>query len=180
MLLAIVLFFPLGLYLLWTRQPNWGRRTNWIVTGVVAVAVVLTAAAAASAPPPKTPLRPAIAVVAPTSNSTTAPTSVPTDPPTAPPTVAPTAVPTAAPTVVPSAAPTTAPTAAPIPVTSGFNHAAAKQAGATAICRDGSWSYSAHRSGTCSHHGGVNWWTGTWDRRDPGRRPLSPSASIPR
>ena len=30
--------------------------------------------------------------------------------------------------------------------------------GATAICRDGSESYSAHRSGTCSHHGGVAQW----------------------
>jgi len=31
-------------------------------------------------------------------------------------------------------------------------------AGATAKCRDGSYSYSAHRSGTCSHHGGVAVW----------------------
>ena len=30
--------------------------------------------------------------------------------------------------------------------------------GATAICRDGSCSYSAHRQGTCSHHGGVAKW----------------------
>lgn len=28
----------------------------------------------------------------------------------------------------------------------------------TAICRDGTASYSAHRSGTCSHHGGVAQW----------------------
>src|ERR1043165_9861962 len=27
--------------------------------------------------------------------------------------------------------------------------------GATALCRDGSYSFSQHRSGTCSHHGGV-------------------------
>ncbi len=31
-------------------------------------------------------------------------------------------------------------------------------AGASARCRDGSYSFSAHRSGTCSHHGGVNRW----------------------
>jgi hypothetical protein len=31
-------------------------------------------------------------------------------------------------------------------------------AGATARCRDGSLSYSAHRRGTCSHHGGVATW----------------------
>lgn len=31
-------------------------------------------------------------------------------------------------------------------------------AGATAKCRDGTFSFSQHRSGTCSHHGGVlNW-----------------------
>lgn len=30
--------------------------------------------------------------------------------------------------------------------------------GATAICRDGSYSYSAHHRGTCSHHGGVAQW----------------------
>jgi hypothetical protein len=31
-------------------------------------------------------------------------------------------------------------------------------AGATAHCRDGSYSFSAHRQGTCSHHGGVSAW----------------------
>lgn len=30
--------------------------------------------------------------------------------------------------------------------------------GATAHCRDGSWSFSQHHSGTCSHHGGVASW----------------------
>jgi hypothetical protein len=30
--------------------------------------------------------------------------------------------------------------------------------GASAICRDGSYSFSAHRRGTCSHHGGVAQW----------------------
>jgi len=30
--------------------------------------------------------------------------------------------------------------------------------GATAQCVDGSYSYSQHRSGTCSHHGGVDHW----------------------
>jgi Protein of unknown function (DUF3761) len=32
---------------------------------------------------------------------------------------------------------------------------AAAPPGATAQCRDGTYSYSQHRSGTCSHHGGV-------------------------
>jgi uncharacterized protein DUF3761 len=31
-------------------------------------------------------------------------------------------------------------------------------AGATARCRDGTYSFSRHRSGTCSHHGGVAAW----------------------
>ena len=31
-------------------------------------------------------------------------------------------------------------------------------AGATARCRDGTFSFSQHRSGTCSHHGGVAEW----------------------
>ena len=31
-------------------------------------------------------------------------------------------------------------------------------AGATAKCRDGTYSFSQHASGTCSHHGGVSVW----------------------
>lgn len=31
-------------------------------------------------------------------------------------------------------------------------------AGATAQCSDGTYSFSQHRSGTCSHHGGVATW----------------------
>ena len=31
-------------------------------------------------------------------------------------------------------------------------------AGATARCVDGTYSFSQHRSGTCSHHGGVEKW----------------------
>lgn len=30
--------------------------------------------------------------------------------------------------------------------------------GATAQCRDGTYSFSQHRRGTCSHHGGVTQW----------------------
>ena len=36
--------------------------------------------------------------------------------------------------------------------------ASAPPPGATARCRDGTYSYSRHRSGTCSHHGGVAVW----------------------
>ncbi|WP_267874627.1 DUF3761 domain-containing protein [Massilia sp. CFBP 13721] len=31
-------------------------------------------------------------------------------------------------------------------------------AGASAKCRDGTWSFSQSRRGTCSHHGGVGTW----------------------
>ena len=31
-------------------------------------------------------------------------------------------------------------------------------AGASAHCRDGTYSFSEHRQGTCSHHGGVAQW----------------------
>ncbi|MGO9147952.1 MAG: DUF3761 domain-containing protein [Desulfomonilia bacterium] len=31
-------------------------------------------------------------------------------------------------------------------------------AGACAVCRDGTYSFSMHHSGTCSHHGGVAQW----------------------
>jgi Protein of unknown function (DUF3761) len=31
-------------------------------------------------------------------------------------------------------------------------------AGASAQCRDGSYSFSRHHRGTCSHHGGVSRW----------------------
>jgi hypothetical protein len=34
----------------------------------------------------------------------------------------------------------------------------AKPQGATAQCRDGSYSFSQHHSGTCSRHGGVAHW----------------------
>lgn len=35
-------------------------------------------------------------------------------------------------------------------------HASHRPAGASAHCRDGSWSFSQHARGTCSHHGGVS------------------------
>jgi|HubBroStandDraft_1064217.scaffolds.fasta_scaffold1308159_1 hypothetical protein len=30
--------------------------------------------------------------------------------------------------------------------------------GATARCKDGTWSFSKHHQGTCAHHGGVAEW----------------------
>ena len=40
----------------------------------------------------------------------------------------------------------------------GFASADNAPPGATARCNDGTYSYSQHRSGTCSHHGGVAAW----------------------
>ena len=37
-------------------------------------------------------------------------------------------------------------------------HAAAPPPGATAECKDGTYSFSKHHSGTCSSHGGVKRW----------------------
>ncbi len=66
-------------------------------------------------------------------------------------TLAPTATPTPSPT--PHIFPTATPTPVYIqPVESS------PCAGASAICSDGTCSYSAHRQGTCSHHGGVAEW----------------------
>jgi hypothetical protein len=42
--LAVAAVFPLGLVLMWTRRPGWGRRTNWTVTGAVALVVTLIVA----------------------------------------------------------------------------------------------------------------------------------------
>jgi uncharacterized protein YgiM (DUF1202 family) len=43
-------------------------------------------------------------------------------------------------------------------VPSPMRSATGPPAGATAKCRDGSYSFSASRVGTCSHHGGVMRW----------------------
>jgi hypothetical protein len=43
----------------------------------------------------------------------------------------------------------------PVPITTTTPAAASHPAGATAKCDDGTYSYSAHHSGSCSHHGGV-------------------------
>jgi hypothetical protein len=81
-------------------------------------------------------------------------TSAPTNP-------AATAAPTANVTSPPAPPVATAP-----PATDPY--AAAKAAGATAICADGSLSFSKTRSGTCSKNGGVHWWTGNVGAAGPG------------
>jgi Protein of unknown function (DUF3761) len=48
-------------------------------------------------------------------------------------------------------------------------------AGATARCRDGSYSFSQHHSGTCSYHGGVAAWLGSASA--PAPAPAAPAAA---
>jgi hypothetical protein len=78
--------------------------------------------------------------------------------------------PTPAPaTEPPTALPTQPPTAAPTPEPVATDpYADAKAAGATAVCADRTWSFSKTRSGTCSGHGGVHWWTGNVGAPGPG------------
>jgi hypothetical protein len=40
----------------------------------------------------------------------------------------------------------------------GLVGSGAPPAGATAVCRDGDYSFSTHHTGTCSGHGGVRQW----------------------
>ena len=84
---------------------------------------------------------------------------------TASPTPTPTPVSTPTPTATATATPAPTPTAGPL---SADAIAAATAAGATAVCDDGTWSFSTTRSGTCSYHGGVYWWTGNLGPPGPG------------
>jgi outer membrane biosynthesis protein TonB len=116
--------------------------------------------------PPATPAATATPEV--TQAPTATPTLVPTPEPT--PTPAPTVVPALAPTPTLAPTPIPAPTEPPItPAPAPVDpYAAAKAAGATAVCADGSLSYSKSRSGTCSGNGGVHWWTGNVGAAGPG------------
>ena len=69
-------------------------------------------------------------------------------------TVAPAPASRSAPAAVPASRAAPVDPASRAPVT-GQNTNPAGPNGATAKCRDGSLSFSAHRSGTCSRHGGV-------------------------
>jgi hypothetical protein len=64
----------------------------------------------------------------------------------------------AAPAPIIPSTPVPAPTPAPKPTPPPAPSSSSDHVGASARCSDGSYSYSAHRQGTCSHHGGVAIW----------------------
>lgn len=74
--------------------------------------------------------------------------------------------PAPAPTPQPQAATPAPSPASPSPSGDGYtnvdgnyiNSPSSNPAGATALCNDGTYSYSQHHSGTCSYHGGVAQW----------------------
>lgn len=117
--LALILVFPVGLVLLWTRTPHWSLRARWITSAtVVALATVFIVVGVTSPPhnarttaATQTPL--AVGGDAPSATPVATASPTPWATPTPSPTPAPTPVPTAAPTPVPTVAPTAAPTAAP-------------------------------------------------------------------
>ena len=112
-----------------------------------------------------------IPTIQPTTTLVPTATLVPTSTPT--PTPESTQVPTLRPTARPTLRPTAVPTAVPATKTSGssgyYTNVDGQKVqspvfsetipdGASAKCRDGSYSFSTHRSGTCSGHGGVATW----------------------
>jgi hypothetical protein len=117
---------------------------------------------------------PSAAVAPATGTPTPQPTVAPTPAPTATPTpiATPTATPAPTPTLKPTVKPTPAPAATKPPVTPApapvDPYAAARAAGYSALCADGTWSTSKTRSGTCSGHQGVHWWTGLVGAEGPG------------
>ncbi|WAH97778.1 DUF3761 domain-containing protein [Arthrobacter sp. MMS18-M83] len=97
----------------------------------------------------KPPATPEPTPSAPAQDAAPAPEAPVQAPVPAPVPAAPAPVVPAAPVPAPPAAPAPAPAPAPVPVPGG---------GATALCNDGTLSFSANHSGTCSHHGGVAIW----------------------
>lgn len=129
-----------------------------LIIGVILVVIAVVGIANASPSPTPTDSAKPAAVDVPTTSETAITTTAPVETP--------------EPAPVDAPAPTPAPVAAPKPKTCAAGYylnvddncisspvaAPSTPAGATAECRDGTYSFSQHRSGTCSHHGGVARW----------------------
>jgi hypothetical protein len=133
-----------------------------VVLGGVAVAGCDPASGTGNTPAPARPVVLATTIAPASTTTTVAP--------------APTTTTVAAAAPAPAPAPVPAPPktvkAAPVPAACGEGYyrnvdgnciprpvaAPSPPAGATAQCKDGIYSFSAHRSGTCSGHGGVARW----------------------
>ena len=107
---SLIVFLPLGLFLMWTTRPRWPRRAVWAVTLAGAVIWLGTAAGIAARSAGSTSTAHSAAVAARVSDGSAPPIATLAPTPTA--TSAPTPTATAAPTV----APTSRPTSPPAPV----------------------------------------------------------------
>ena len=75
-------------------------------------------------------------------------------------TAAPSPAPTPTPPLTPMSVPTRSGDPLPVPRPTAPRTTSAVPTGASAQCKDGSYSHSKNRRGTCSHHGGVSAWMG--------------------
>jgi serine/threonine protein kinase, bacterial len=161
---------PLGVF---RKVPGLRTGTAWkLAVAGFAGLLFIAAISNAVAQPPSTSASHQIAEVLPTTSPSaySRPPSLsfsPTPSASATPSLSPPARPSPSPAPPPAAAATAvpAPVVAPPPQDP---YAAATAAGASAVCADGTLSFSKTRSGTCSHHGGVHWWTGNLGPAGPG------------
>jgi hypothetical protein len=142
-------------------------RWKLAVVGIASLVFIGFVGNAAFAQPPSTPAGHQVAEVLPSAHPSSV--SHPASPSAqASPSPSPVAKPAPSPSPTP---PLAVATVAPAPVVAPpppDPYAAATAAGASAVCADGTWSFSKTRSGTCSHHGGVHWWTGNLGPAGPG------------
>lgn len=95
--LMLILFFPIGLYLMW-RYATWPKSAKWVVTGILALFTICGGIANAT-----TPTQQPMTTIVSSSMTTPLPTEKPTQVPT--PTETPTPVPTPTETPTPTQAP---------------------------------------------------------------------------
>jgi hypothetical protein len=152
-----------------SQIPGLRTRAGWkLAVAGFAGLLLIGAISSAAAQPPSTSAGHQIAQVRP-SETPIAETNPPS--PSQATVASPSPSPSPKPSPTPPPAPAAVATAAPAPVVAPppqDPYAAATAAGASAVCADGTLSYSKTRSGTCSHHGGVHWWTGNLGPAGPG------------